>query len=200
MRKIFLLVLVLYFCLAGCGSDPVEHSHESTTIQASTAQTSTRETSTTLKPLPLYMPESIQLEPDIYIMDDFGFRPTKRRVYYKIPIELIDVYPEKITDELFKDNDICTEPTEMAVVTMIKYCNTSKEAFKDVLGKIAKKYETAGTDVALQEEWELPNPDIIYTFDNDIINAYYRRENPVVPDWSKTKTYESYAEYQKANE
>jgi hypothetical protein len=35
------------------------------------------------------------------------------------------------------------------------------------------------------ESNELPNLDIIYTFDNEVINAYYRRENPVVPDWMK---------------
>ncbi len=50
------------------------------------------------------------------------------------------------------------------------------------------------------DKWnEFPNPSILYTFDNEIINAYYRRENPVVPDWSKVTVYESYAEYKEAN-
>jgi len=85
----------------------------------------------------------------------------------------------------------------MDTVTFIKYCHISKDDFAVALEK-AKRHWLAYKISEIEfdhEEWELPNADIIYTFDNEIINAYYRRENPVEPDWAQVKTYESYSAY-----
>ena len=84
------------------------------------------------------------------------------------------------------------------MANFIKYNNINQEAFLTAVQKMYERYLANGWDIS-DEAYELPNTDIIYTFDNDIINAYYRRENPVAPDWSKVKTYESYAAYKEAS-
>ena len=75
-------------------------------------------------------------------------------------------------------------PPEMFLVTLIKQYDVPKEKFEEAIQKTAERLLAEGRDLT-QEEYELPNADIIYTFDNEIIDAFYRRENPVTPDWLK---------------
>ncbi|MDR2687449.1 MAG: hypothetical protein LBB75_06830, partial [Oscillospiraceae bacterium] len=82
--------------------------------------------------------------------------------------------------------------------TLIKRYDVPKGKFEEAIQKAAKRYVVEGHNLT-QEAWELPNPDILYTFDNEIINAYYRRENLVEPDWATLKTYESYSAFLAAN-
>jgi len=86
----------------------------------------------------------------------------------------------------------------MRLKMFVEYFDISKESF-ELFVNTEKDISLENDEILTNEENELPNPDIIYTFDNEIIDAYYRRENPVEPDWSKTKTYESYEAYLKAN-
>jgi len=125
------------------------------------------------KIIPVYVPGSINL--DNSIGDDFSFTPTKRRAYYLIPSAVIELVPEGTIEELFeKDKDILAERQEMALVTLIKYCNISEKDFKRAIVKELAQKIAVGIDIT-QEEYELPNADIIYTFDNVLINYYYRR-------------------------
>ena len=70
------------------------------------------------------------------------------------------------TEEFFF-GDPSTEPAEMVTVAFVKRFNISKEEFELAVGKNSKYND---------EDAELPNADIVYTFDNAIINEYYRRE------------------------
>jgi len=159
---------------------------EKTTIitEASTSEKSSVTEKTSQTPLPIYKPDLIELEPDNVISGDFElFKPTKRRLYYQIPGPVIELVPVGTISELFEKNeDIFIENQEMVLVTLIKHCNISKQDFERAVEKVVEQYIAAGADMT-KEDNEIPNPDIIYTFDNEIINAYYRRENPVVPDW-----------------
>jgi len=122
--------------------------------------------------LPVYVPGSIKLDE---ISGDFSFTPTKRRIYYQIPGPVIELVPEGTIDELFEKNkDIYTESQEMALVALIKHCNISREDFERAIEKVIEGYISSGFDMTV-EDFEIPNADIIYTFDNDIINEYYRR-------------------------
>jgi len=184
MQKIILLAVVLLFILAGCKA--TDNPRESTTMQTTTIEATTTEEPIDI-PLPLYPPESIQRE-DQYTTDDFGFLPTMRRAYYHGYGVVDEVYPR--TSEM----DEAVGPAEMEHMKQIKFYNIPKETFVELLKKEVRDNESYMNAVQ-REEWELPNPDILYTFDNEIIDAYYRRENPVVPDWTKVKTYESYSAY-----
>ena len=62
---------------------------------------------------------------------------------------------------------------EMYLVSFIKHFNIPREEFD----KAVKEYISHRTTEELKKEfWEAPNADIIYTFDNEIINEYYRYE------------------------
>jgi len=124
--------------------------------------------------LPTYVSGSIKLTPG-GIGGDFEFTPTKRRLYYKIPGPFTALIPEGTIDDLFeKDKDIYSEPQEMVLVTLIKHCGIPRQDFEKAVNEYIKMCASTGSDMA-HEDFEIPNADIIYTFDNEIIDAYYRR-------------------------
>lgn len=67
------------------------------------------------------------------------------------------------------------EPKEMSLVSFIKYFDIPKEVFEAKIREVEKyRMEEAGDAFRYHtEQYELPNADILYTFDNDIINEYY---------------------------
>ena len=76
----------------------------------------------------------------------------------------------------------------MPVVTYIKKFNIPKDVFVAELEKYTEIVREIALSMGEDLDYEIHEPynaDIIYTFDNEIINAYYRRENPVVPDWMR---------------
>jgi len=147
-----------------------------------------------------YMPDSIKLNPSEAYCDDGHsyYKCSYRRVYYSLPFsppdsgltwDEVNEYMNSVSRAL--DGN---EPEEMIVVTFIKHFKMPKGQFVELIKKEIRYSASAGIDLLLEQN-ELPNPDIIYTFDNEIINAYYRRENPVTPDWDKVVVYESYGDY-----
>ena len=68
------------------------------------------------------------------------------------------------------------EPEEMALVSFIKYYNIPREVMQETIDYYYNEWlPPYEPDVDHTEEmWEIPNLDIIYTLDNDIINEYYR--------------------------
>ena len=164
-----------------------------------------------------YAPKDIKLIPDEQFLNDenYGYIPKYRRVYYDFDLvtNVTGIQTDLVKDKkaLWEFYDMIVEERrangggyeidEMYLITYIKHFKIPKEAFEKAIEE--KKHFCVSSGFyninPESEVWELPNPDIIYTFDNEIINAYYRRENPVTPDWSKTKTYESYEEYLRMN-
>ena len=73
------------------------------------------------------------------------------------------------------------EPQEMYTVTFIKDFHISREVFEQACEEFQLWLEdkserwAEGDAIFSMEEYEMPNADIIYTFDNEIINNYYRR-------------------------
>jgi len=154
-------------------------------------------------------PDKIALgDPEIIIEfdGDPGFTPKYRMVYYSCGLftELVDPAKLDAFDELHNSRRFVdgryVDFDEMMYVMFIKYFNIPKEEFVIAVENQRLIHIKWGDDMTTpMESNELPNADIIYTFDNEIINAYYRRENPVVPDWTKVKTYESYSAYLEDN-
>ena len=66
---------------------------------------------------------------------------------------------------------------EMWLVSIIKGLNIPREEFDQAVAKYLLQHDPENL---MTEYYEIPNGDIIYTFDNEIINAYYRYEEP---DW-----------------
>jgi hypothetical protein len=175
MKKIaiFFILMILCATAVACTADPLEPSTQD--VDTLTVETITTQSASTVKALPVYVPGSIKLVPKEYL-DEFSFPVTKREVYYSISgaFEIL-AYPEA-ADEIFngyKTNGI--EPTEMRLVTFVKHFNISRKDFEKALEAERKRRIDVGFDIS-DEQYELPNADIIYTFDNEIINEYYRRE------------------------
>jgi len=195
MKKLtVLLALILSLSLGACSQQNVP----STTDEPSTLTTTETMAHIALPDL-LPWPESIVLiENPNYVFDYNDREYIHRFIYYDIPDRIYssvehDGISLLIDGGYFHEFD---EEPEMALVSFIKYYNIKKD---DFIAAVQQQYEWAldkGRNI-YDEDCELPNPDIIYTFDNEIINAYYRRENPVVPD--EYRTYESYEEYLRAN-
>ena len=171
MRKLLSLALTaaIMLGLGACfGGDKPTSTPDTTPVQTTT------EATTITAELPVYTPGSIKLTPG-GIGSDFEFTPTKRRRYYSIPGPFSALVPEGTLDELFEKNkDIYNEPQEMALVTLVKHCNISRQDFEKAVEEYIEMCVTNGLDM-IEEDFEIPNVDIIYTFDNEIINAYYRR-------------------------
>jgi hypothetical protein len=134
------------------------------------------EVRTTVVSIQKYIPGSIELMPLFELelpWEELHFRYR----YYAVQgfYRLVDDSELEEWSRKYDEDFEGKEPTEMALVSYIKYFNIPKEVFEDENRKLAKAWTDLG--IANQDErYEIPNPDIIYTFDNDIINEYYRRE------------------------
>ncbi len=67
------------------------------------------------------------------------------------------------------------KPIEMCLVSLVKEFNIPRKDFEYAAEKLKQRYVECGLDL-YHEDNEIPNADIIYTFDNKIINEYYRRK------------------------
>lgn len=65
----------------------------------------------------------------------------------------------------------------MYTVSFIKHFHIPKDIFEQVCEELPLWYDRLydGNYDKTEEQYEIPNADIIYTFDNEIINNYYRR-------------------------
>jgi len=150
-------------------------------------------------------------EQDYLWDEDFGYVPQFRWVYYSVGsgvfnwietkgrINELERLEEESYQKRLRPNGMLTDLMEMPLAQIIKYFNIPREVLEKHNAELWQIWVEWGVDLSIPtEEYELPNPDIVYTFDNEIINAYYRRENPVAPEPGTYTTYGSYEEYLKA--
>ena len=203
---LLIIAIVCVFFAAGCNSGS-EITEPTSTQKETTSTTSTEPTTpkrTIVYPpkeiivFPMYHPpKEINLDPSLAPGSDIWWH-RYRIVYYEIYEGFYLSYVDLDEYLEFSRGLFGRDINEMALVQFVKHFDIQKEVFKEVVKKLWQDCVDYGYDTS-EERFELPNTDVIYTFDNEIINAYYRRENPVEPDWSKTKTYDSYEAYLKAN-
>ncbi|HPT78188.1 MAG TPA: hypothetical protein PK830_03670 [Candidatus Atribacteria bacterium] len=127
--------------------------------------------------LPVYQPGSFKLDPQD---DDEYFAGRKyRKIYYilwgEFTAGLLNEEQWSEYDEWFEEEISGGEREEMLLVSFIKHFNITREQFDSAVEEFTKRNTEAGWDMT-REENEVPNGDIIYTFDNKIINEYYRYE------------------------
>ena len=127
--------------------------------------------------LPEYKPGSVKLEPQD--QDEFSFERKYRLAYYRIWGCFTACLTEEETadymqwvDEYNKSTNYGETQEEMLLVTYIKRYNISRAEFDAAVEKM--QAEMPPEDGVIYEESEIPNGDIIYTFDNEVINRYYR--------------------------
>lgn len=144
------------------------------------SQASSNKSASDTSNLPEYKPGSIKLEPQD--QDDYKFTRKYRIIYYQICGEFTDLLPEDArqdfmnwADEESKKNGYGENQNEMLLVSFVKRYNISRTDFDKAVKAYVDARNKTGEDLN-SEENEVPNGDIIYTFDNEIINRYYRYE------------------------
>lgn len=199
MKKLIVVLLLIFsLCLifVGCtnrdkpNTTAPNEGTESTDIQSqevsstadldSTQQTENPTESTTLPAKPVGGSDD----------DYFGVRKYKYRYnYYRITAHYIDIVGAEAYFEWFESNpDFASKNLdEMLMVSYIKHFGITREQFdaasqmrKDFYEEngntlLAYPFENDGVYSYDDEADEVYNADIIFTFDNDIINEYYSR-------------------------
>ena len=173
MRKTVAISLLMLILLTAC-------SNQSQTIAETTAEIVAQTTTELFMPV---HPDSISLRPDDYF-SDLASIVQHRFIYYFLPGQISDLVQDQdaVEEWIYENMSTMEVFREMPLMQFVQYFNISKEEFLVVVENTRENYIRLGISFD-DDEWELPCPDIIYTFDNDIISAFYRRENPVAPDW-----------------
>ena len=195
---ILLLLLVLAVALAACGGDKSDEG-----ISAPTTEPTTVPSTPTSEPtVPTTEPSAPSTEPSEpsfpeyatwseYVpgtirltarnQSDFPDERKCRALYYSMELSYVRLLSVEQQDDwrhhLKRLREIGNEDErgEMLLVTLIKRYNIPRESVQQVVNKFVAMYEREGSDM-WYEMSEIPNLDIIYTFDNEIINHYYRYE------------------------
>ena len=185
-----LIVFAVICSLCSCGLfQPSDITTSTTTETASIISPSTT------KLLPIYTPGSIKLrDPEWFRSEyDIDYEMKYRKCYYTIggSIEDYIVYAGVATmdevnefiDNRFAYNKNASSENQMPLKQIVEHFNLPREIFdRYVEGNtnfqesLAQAHPSDPSYDMSSEEWEVPNADIIYTFDDKIINEYYRRE------------------------
>lgn len=100
-----------------------------------------------------------------------------RQRYYNVPYDFVVLVGEEEFnnwyDEIYEFNS-----DKSQIVAFIQYFNISKEVFEKANLQMAKSFAEFNPtmrpmDYENQQTYEIYNTDIIYTFDDEIINEYY---------------------------
>lgn len=120
---------------------------------------------------------------DEFTLDDLPMR----YIYYSLSESYANlVENQEEFDEWYMDREISDDMDEMLYVSFVKRFNISREDFdKATAERIKIITDVRGRtpvmppfDLAHEAELcEVPNADVIYTFDNEFIKEYYKREN-----------------------
>lgn len=175
-----LLCMVLFTACEGDAPTTPKSPAESTMPTSYLSPTITAPTETIFSMPQEYQPGSIQLTDQDG--DDYAFIRPYRSLYYTIYgvfFELIDDAQRQDLYDWLEQSSIDTNygenQDEMLLVSFVKRYKISKEDFMMAVNQYISNNQISSTNL-LHEDVEIPNADIIYTFDNEIINHYYRYE------------------------
>jgi hypothetical protein len=124
--------------------------------------------------LPEHIPGAITLDPQAPLGRKSEIPMRFRRAFYAIPLEILRFAGDR--EEQWREvSHMYSEAYESPLMRFVEYFNIPREDFDAVIDDLRER--RIRLNHALTDEmYELPNADIIYTFDNDIIRYFYRRE------------------------
>lgn len=176
--KIHIVILcvlaVSLVCLGACGDNAEQNE---TTAKTETSQVESSVEHTT------------KFEKSDSPFDDYKYRA----IYYSISYPFVQLVGEdKYYDWWYSEYDVIpqNERNEMAMVAFVKAFNISREQFDKANAKHIQTDLESGRDIIenpseyepgydrAKEVFEVYNADIIYTFDNELINSYYLYVDP----------------------
>ena len=131
--------------------------------------------------LPQHTPGSIILYPEHLHSSDVDIAtPMQFRIaFYTISADIMRLVED--VDEMWEwlDNMGHDGYQTMTLMRFVEHFNISREEFDTVVDRMREGLEDMAARGRINinsELFELPNADIIFTFDNDIVRYFYRRE------------------------
>jgi len=135
--------------------------------------------------LPYHVPGSINLRSEFAfegLIPEHQFPQQFRAVFYRMSASFLDLVTSE--QRTAYDRYIWSDPAvvageTMALMRFVQVHNISREDFDAVMEQMTANLANAVVILGLDpnDEWEeLPNADIIFTFDDEIIRWFYRRE------------------------
>ncbi len=187
MKRIIsvLIIIGVVLGISACGNKPITQHKTATTVSENTSQTFATENQTVAES------ETQNTELEKTTVSEVVFSNATgdgvieveyyRHNYYIVPAPFVYLVGR---EEYRKWKETQPDPDETNVMLMVNFIrdfNISREDFDKANLEYAWriKYLLYGTpvmnpkDFANQEDEEVYNADIIYTFDNDLINEYY---------------------------
>jgi len=132
--------------------------------------------------LPRHVPGSVTFRPEHFFSSivDFPDLMQFRIAFYTMPSEFLEIaerdeFQKWVEDFSQREGRIVHE---MLLARFIQDFNVSREQFDAITEPIREAHERMAAQGIIDpncERFELPNADIIFTFDNDIIRYFYRR-------------------------
>ena len=160
-------------------------------------------------------PELIVLSTPEGIAEDLYFHyflPSYRAVFYMIPGYIDDLIGPESINAWLRNTWVgwLQEPNEMFLLAAIKYFDISKNALFSIAATEEEGnwfLHNAGNINLYNEFYETPNLNLLFTFNNDLINRYYSRDLVVaqaayneLQEWLQhNEPYESYSAFRAAN-
>ena len=190
MKKTFLLfsAVFLLFFLCSCVKNDISNNLETAFSDSDNTVSEIYDTTT---PDEITTENTIDPQPVEANYDDyFGVRKYKYRYnYYRITAPYIDIVGGEAYLDWFESNPkfASEEIDEMLMVSFIKHFNITREQFDEANRNREKFYRENDMELLVypfendgeysydDEAYEIYNADIIYTFDNELINEYYAR-------------------------
>lgn len=200
MRKVTVFVAILLcgvLLLAACQeqtvSDPKQTTGSSPSADTSQVTNPTKPEQTTAPTQPsaqrklIEPPSGLEYVPGTILLDnqdddDYSFQRSYRALYYSVYGEFFELLTE---EQLMDSVDWLEEQSaqmkygelqeEMLLVSFVKRYKISRKDF-DTAVELYISHQGFISATMLHESSEIPNADVIYTFDNEIINYYYRYE------------------------
>ncbi|MDR1805600.1 MAG: hypothetical protein LBQ80_02360 [Clostridium sp.] len=188
----FISIIVILLMLTSCDMFATTEAEPSQLTETSSlGATIFTPTTVPTTPLPTYTPGSVSLlsPEEVKKQYDVTYEMKFRKCYYTIPGWIETDIPDEIVsakdireynDRYFVDNPDAGTDYVMPLKRIIEHFKIPKEEIEKCIEAEKQAYLdliSDGYSIDLNsEEYELPNADIIYTFDDEIINDYYRRE------------------------
>jgi len=130
--------------------------------------------------LPVFDPTTLPVLSPQEAQNEYGFlfEPYYRNIFYILQGTIDELVAENERFAWFEyrilNYDIFYDLNEMFLVSFIKYFEIPRYQLEEEVESIRRFWIELGL-YRTSEDYELPNLDIIFTFDNEIIANYYRR-------------------------
>ncbi len=172
MKKLIALIVILVLLVLTVACEKEKETNKTTTI------TESIQTYETLSSTTAYKVDNLkENEPQNDNGGGYIESGKYRQRYNNVPYDFVILVGEKEFDRWY-DEIYEFNPDKSQIVAFIQYFNISKEVFEKTNLQMAKSFAEFNPtmrplDYENQQTYEIYNADIIYTFDDEIINEYY---------------------------